>query len=399
MINPFINKDFALLSIGQFTSMIGDSIHQVAIIWWLYNITGSPGTTGLLTMAAMIPSLILGPYMGVLADKLNRRRIVYGMDFCRAAVIGTITVLAFTGRLQIWHMVLSNILIGIIASLFTPAATAMVPSLVGIDKLQKAQSVIQAMQGMVGIFGPALGGLLVSTFGYATAFLINAIMLFCSGVSEVFITYHHISPGREESNLNALMKAVRFTFGMPTILGVLLIFGIMNFALAPIGSVTVPYIIKTQLGYGATELGLVMTFLSIGSITGSILMGTLKNPKRLSRLMVLAGIGVGIALTSWLLKPTLTWFYTICVISGVMMVIININAGVLLMSVTPDDMRGKMTAFTHFVVSFMSPISLAIFSMIAKADPNLVFYFPAVTGVIIALASMSMMLVKGFRHM
>lgn len=81
------------------------------------------------------------------------------------------------------------------------------------------------------------------------------------------------------------------------------------------------------------------------------------------------------------------------------MVIININAGVLLMSVTPDDMRGKMTAFTHFVVSFMSPISLAIFSMIAKADPNLVFYFPAVTGVIIALASMSMMLVKGFRHM
>lgn len=397
--NPFINRDFTLLAVGQFTSMIGDSIHQVALIWWLYNVTGSPGTTGLLTMAAMIPALILGPYMGVLADKMDRRRIVFGMDFCRAAVIGAVAVLAFTDRLEIWHMVLSSMLIGVISSFFNPAASAMVPKLVGLDNLQRAHSVSQALSGMVGIFGPVLGGLLVTSLGYATAFLINAISLLFSGISETFIRYEHKPPEAAEGNIGALMKAVRFTFSMPTIFGLLLVFGIMNFALAPLGSITVPYIIKDRLGYGATELGLVMTFLSVGSIIGSLLMGAMKNPKRRSRMMVLAGISVGLALTSWLLKPTLWWFYTIAAISGFMMVIININAGVLLMSVSPDDMRGKITAFTNFVVSFMSPLSLAIFSMVARLDAGLVYYFPAVTGVIIALASIGLNWIKGFRQL
>ncbi|HOG53418.1 MAG TPA: hypothetical protein PLT03_06055, partial [Bacillota bacterium] len=116
-------------------------------------------------------------------------------------------------------------------------------------------------------------------------------------------------------------------------------------------------------------------------------------------MMVMAGVTIGLALTSWLVKPTLWWFYTISAVSGFMMVIININAGVLLMTVSPDDMRGKMTAFTHFVVSFMSPLSLAIFSMVARRDAGLVFYFPAVTGVIIALASLGLNLVKGFRQL
>lgn len=397
--NPFINRDFTLLAVGQFTSMIGDSIHQVALIWWLYNVTGSPSTTGLLTMAAMIPALILGPYMGVLADKMDRRRIVFMMDFCRAAVIGTVALLAFYDRLEIWHMVLSSILISIISSLFNPAATAMIPKLVGLDNLQRAHSVTQALSGMVGIFGPVLGGLLVSSFGYATAFLVNAVALLFSGLSEMFIRYEHAKPEADEGNIGALMKAVRFTFSMPTILGILLIFGIMNFALAPLGNITVPYIIKDRLGYGATELGLVMTFLSVGSILGSLLMGAIKNPKRRSRMMVLAGMTIGLALTSWLIQPTLWWFYSIAAISGFMMVIININAGVLLMSVTPDDMRGKMTAFTHFVTSFMSPLSLAIFSMVARNDAGLVFYFPAVTGIIIALASLGLNLVKGFRQL
>ncbi len=397
--NPLINRNFALLAVGHFTSMVGDSIHQVALIWWLYNVTGSPGTTGLLTMASMIPALILGPYLGVLADKFNRRRIVYSMDFCRAFVIGCIAALSFTGRLEIWHVVVSSILIGIIASFFNPAASAMVPRLVGVDRLQQAQSASQALSGMVGIFGPALGGLLVSGFGYAPAFLANAVMLLCSGISEMFIKYEHVAPKEHEDNISALKKAICFTFGTPTILGILLVFGLMNFALAPLASVTVPYIIKDRLGKSATELGLVMTFLSIGSIAGSLVMASMKNPTRRSRMIVLAGICIGLALTSWLFIPTLLWFYTISMVSGFMMVMININAGVLLLTHTPDNMRGKMTAFTHFVTSFMSPISLALFSMVARADVGLVFYFPAVTGFIIMLSSAGLLRVKGFRQL
>lgn len=102
---------------------------------------------------------------------------------------------------------------------------------------------------------------------------------------------------------------------------------------------------------------------------------------------------------SWLVLPTLRWFYAICTISGFMMVVINVNAGVLLMTIAPDDMRGKMTAFTHFVVSFMSPVSLATFSLIAKQNAGFVFYFPAVTGLMIAVCSLCLLLVKGFKQL
>ncbi len=397
--NPLINRNFALLAIGYFTSLCGDSIHQVALIWWLYNVTGSPGTTGLLTMAAMIPALVLGPYLGVLADRLDRRRIVYSMDFCRAAVIGAIALLAFYGRLRIWHVVLSSVLIGIISSFFSPACSALIPQLVGVENLQRAQSVTQAFGGMVGIFGPVIGGLLVSSFGYATAFLVNAIALMLSGISEVFIRCGYMPLDNEADGWKALKKAVDFTFGTPTIIGILLVFGLMNFALAPLSSVTVPYIIKDRLGKTATELGLVMTFLSIGSITGSVMMGTMKNPRRRSPMIVLAGIGIGLALISWIMIPTLWWFYAISVVSGFMMVIITINAGVLLLSHTPDNMRGKMTAFTHFITSLLSPISLALFSLVARANMDLVFYFPAVTGLLIMSASLFLLKVRGFKQL
>ncbi|HQJ23717.1 MAG TPA: MFS transporter, partial [Bacillota bacterium] len=123
MTNPLINKDFALLAIGQFVSSIGDNVHRVALVWWVYNVTGSPSITGMLSLASMIPAIVLSPYMGVLADKWDRRRIVYGMDYLRGAIIASVALLSFAGKLEVWHMVLSSVLISACSSLFNPAVS------------------------------------------------------------------------------------------------------------------------------------------------------------------------------------------------------------------------------------------------------------------------------------
>lgn len=398
-VNPLINRDFALLSIGQFVSAIGDGIHRVALIWWIYNVTGSPSTTGLLSLASMVPSILLSPYMGVLADRWDRRKIVYWMDFARGAIIAAVAILSFTGHLSTWHLVASSVLVSSCSSLFNPAVSAMIPGLVGMDKLQRAQGALQTMMGMVGIIGPALGGALVATIGYSAVFLMNAISFALSAVSEMFIRYKQAAHDSKRGHFAEMAEAMRFALGMPTIMGILLVFAMMNFSVSHLGSLTLPYLIKARLGAGSGELGFSMTAISIGGIAGSFLMGILKNPKRRSSLITAGAVVMGGFLVSWVLLPQLIWLYIINAAVGFAASLININAGVIFVQVTPDRMMGKLSAFMNSVTQFMAPIGLSLFSLAAKSDEGLIFYYPVVSGVLILSITLGMLAIKGYREL
>lgn len=398
-VNPLINRDFALLSIGQFVSAIGDGIHRVALIWWIYNVTGSPSTTGLLSLASMIPSILLSPYMGVLADRWDRRKIVYMMDYARGAVIAAVAILSFAGKLETWHLVASSVLVSACSSLFSPAVSAMIPGLVGMDKLQNAQGALQTMMGLVGIIGPALGGALVAAIGYSAVFLINAISFALSALSEMFIRYKQAAHDSKRGHFAEMAEAMRFALGMPTIMGILLVFAMMNFSVSHFGSLTLPYLIKARLGAGSGELGLSMTAISVGGIAGSLLMGVIKNPRRRSRLITAGAVVMGGFLASWVLLPHLIWLYVINAAVGFAASLININAGVIFVQVTPDRMMGKLSAFMNSVTQFMAPIGLSLFSLAAKSDERLIFYYPVVSGILILSITLGMLAIKGYREL
>ncbi len=398
-VNPLINRDFALLSIGQFVSAIGDGIHRVALIWWIYNVTGSPSTTGLLSLASMIPSILLSPYMGVLADRWDRRKIVYMMDYARGAVIAAVAVLSFTGSLRTWHLVASSVLVSACSSLFNPAVSAMIPGLVGMDKLQKAQGMLQMMMGMVGIIGPALGGALVAAIGYSAVFLMNAISFVLSAVSEMFIKYKQAVHASKRGHFAEMAEAMRFALGMPTIMGILLVFAMMNFSVSHLGSLTLPYLIKARLAAGSAELGFSMTAISVGGIAGSLLMGVLKNPKRRSNLITAGAVVMGGFLASWVILPQLMWLYVINAAVGFAASLININAGVIFVQVTPDRMMGKLSAFMNSLTQFMAPIGLSLFSLAAKSNEGLIFYYPVVSGILILSITLGMLAIKGYREL
>ncbi|OQB47770.1 MAG: putative multidrug-efflux transporter [Firmicutes bacterium ADurb.Bin153] len=397
MKNPLINKDFALLAIGQFVSSVGDNVHRVALVWWVYNVTGSPSVTGMLSLASMIPAIVLSPYMGVLADKWDRRKIVYGMDYLRGAIIAAIAALSFTGRLEVWHMVVSSVLVSACSSLFNPAVTAMMPGLVGMDRMQKAQGAFNTLMGLVGIIGPAVGGALVATVGYSMAFLLNAISFALSALSEMFIEYKTVPVKSDKGNFTQMLEAMKFTFAMPTIMGILLVFSMMNFSISHMGSITIPYLVKDVLAKGSRELGYTMTSISVGGILGSMLMGAVGNPKRRSVAITVGGALLGGFLVSWLLMPRILWLYFVMAVVGFSASIININAGVLFVKVAPDEMLGKLSAFMGTVSGFMSPVGLSLFSLLAATNKSLVFYFPAVSGFLILFFTFGLFLIRGYR--
>ena len=397
--NPLLNRDFALLAVGQFVSAIGDAIHRVALIWWIYNITGSPSATGLLTLASMIPSILLSPFMGVFADRWDRRRIVYWMDYIRGGIIAAVAILSFYGRLEIWHLVLSSVLVSACSSLFNPAVNAMIPGLVGEDKLQKAQGLTQTLTGLVGIIGPALGGVLVASIGYSTVFLLNAVSFILSAISEMFIRYKQVRREKGKGHLADMAGAIRFALGMPTIIGILLVFAMMNFSLAHLGPVTIPYLIKERLGSGSAQLGLTMTAISVGGIVGSLFMGLMKNPRRRSTFITIGAVIMGTFLLSWPLLPSLYWLYFICAMIGLAASLVNINAGVLFMQITPDEMRGRLSAFMSTISQFMAPIGLSLFSIVAASDKSRIFYFPVASGVLVLIFALALLAVKGYRDL
>lgn len=397
MKTPLANRDFVLLAMGQFVSSIGDRVHRVALVWWIYNVTGSPSLTGLISLASMIPSILLSPYMGVLADKWDRRKIVYMMDFARGAIIAVVAALSFAGKLEAWHLVLSSVLVSACASLFDPAVSAMMPGIMGMENLQQAQGFFHTLMGMVGIIGPALGGFLVATIGHSAAFLLNAVSFVLSAISEIFIRYKMTRTSSDKGHFAQMVEAMRFTMGMPTIMGILVVFAMMNFALAPLGSLSLPYIVKDVLGKSSKELGLTMTMVSIGGLCGSLLMSALGNPEKRSVAITAGGAAMGAFMLFWPVLPHTWWLYTIMAVTGFSASLININAGVIFVNATPDYMLGKVSSFMNAVSTLMAPVGMTLFSLIAAADKTLVFYFPVASGFLVLMSTLGLYFIKGYK--
>ncbi|MDQ5840725.1 MAG: MFS transporter, partial [Chloroflexota bacterium] len=184
ILEPLAERDFALLTVGAFISLLGDGFFYVALAWQVYEISNVPTALSLVGLAWTLPLLLFVLIGGVFSDRYDRRWLMIGADLIRAAAIGTLGLLSVTGVLELWHVVALIAFVGLGDAFFNPASTAIVPDLLPEELLPQAN----ALQGLVRpltvrLVGPALGGLTVAVVGPGTAFLIDGGSFIVSAVS------------------------------------------------------------------------------------------------------------------------------------------------------------------------------------------------------------------------
>ena len=180
------HRNFSLMIIGQIISLFGNAILRFALSMYVLDLTGSAAAFGTILAVSMIPTVLLSPVGGIIADRINRRNIMVALDFTTAGLIAVFTLL-FTVSDSLWIIGLLMVLLSVIQSFYQPSVQASIPALTADENLMKANSVVIQVNALANLVGPVLGGFLYGFFGLMPILIASGLCFFTSAVMEIFL--------------------------------------------------------------------------------------------------------------------------------------------------------------------------------------------------------------------
>ena len=193
---PLFRRDFTLVVIGQIISLFGNAVLRFALPLYLLRETGSPALFGAVGAAALIPAVLCSPVGGVVADRVNKGRIMAALDFATAGLVLVFALLL--GRLPLVPlMAVCLMLLYGIAGAYQPAVQASIPLLAGEDRLTSANAVINMVSTLSALLGPVAGGVLYGAFGIRPILWVSTACFLLSAVMELFLRIPHQPRGTE----------------------------------------------------------------------------------------------------------------------------------------------------------------------------------------------------------
>ena len=361
MLRALRHRDFALLSVGQAISLLGDGVYLVAIAWLVYDLSNAPSALALVGVAWTLPMVAALLFTGVLTDRVERKRVLVAADLLRGAAIGAMAVLALTGAIELWHVVVLVVAYGLGEALFGPAFTAIMPGVVPRDELLQANALKELMEPLgLRFAGPALGGLLIAVAGVGTALLVDAATFVLSAVAVSFMTPRPVEPEARRSVRRELRAGFAYVRANAWIWATLCAASLALLASWGPYEVLLPYIIRNDLGGDAAVFGVVLAAGGLGSIVAALVIARTGPPRRHVTFMYV-GFTVGIALDVGLALSGAAW--QMCLIAFVSwmattggMVVWN----TLMQTLVPADMLGRVSSLDWMVSIGLAPVSFAL---------------------------------------
>jgi DHA3 family macrolide efflux protein-like MFS transporter len=266
--------NFRLFALGRLVSLIGTGIQMIAIPLYILDLTGSGAYMGIFTMLSLLPSLILGPFSGVIGDRYNRKKIMVSMDFLDGILILFLAFLAYIHSMNIAIIFTTQVFVSLIGAMFNSATSAMLPELVEEDELNRANSVIGGVNSFSMIVGPALGGIIYGVWGIGMVFLLNGVSFILSAISEMFIKYEKKSKNNEKLTAKIffidIKEGINYIFSYRGLKYLFIFAMITNFVFSPLFSVVLPYMVRKVIKFSAQQYGFLETSFTVGMLLGNI---------------------------------------------------------------------------------------------------------------------------------
>ena len=366
---PLSGRDFRLYWLGQSISLVGDGIYLVAVAWQVYALSNSPTALAIVGLAQTIPLVLFVLVGGALADRLDRRKLLIVGAVIPGVAIGLLAILTAAGQVQLWQIWAISAAVGLGRSISGPASGAFIPQLVAPDLLVQANSLGQLVRPLaMTLVGPAVGGVLVGAFGFATAFALDAASF---GVAVLTLLAIASRPKPRENVHTGILEDLREGFAyvrtQTWIWGTLLMATVWVLLVIGPFDVLVPYVVKNDLGGGAAALGFVYAAGGVGAIGAALVTGYRGLPHRPVTWMILgwasgcaALAGVGIAVANWQAALAL-------LVSSAMITFGEIVWITLLMTLVPGALLGRVRSVDWLLSIGLVPISFAVTGPIADA--------------------------------
>lgn len=264
--NPNYRKYYS----GQAISLVGTWMQTVAQSWLVLELTGSGTKIGVVVALQTLPVLLLGPYGGVVADRLDKRKLMIGLQSMMGVLALVLGLLSITHVVQLWHVYLLAFLLGLNNCFENPARQSFVLEMVGPKDLRNAVSLNSVLVNAARAVGPAVAGIIISTGGVGICFLLNALSFVAVVTSLATLdtsTLQRSTPATRAKG--QLREGLRYVRGNPRLAIPLLMMAIVG-CLAYEFSVTLPVLAKQTFGGQASTYGFMTAAMGAGAVLGGL---------------------------------------------------------------------------------------------------------------------------------
>jgi MFS family permease len=341
--SPFRHRDFRIFWTGSFFSSIGTQFTTVAMAWQIYELTNSPFQIGLLGLARALPQIVLLLFAGLLADAVNRRKLMLCTQtglFCAST---TLALLTYSGIASAQLLYVAAMLLALFSSLEQPSRQSLIPSLVPRSDLAQALALQGTQRYVPMIAGPSLAGIVLAFFGPAACYTIDALSWLAMLLALLLLkTKISEGGGMRTVSLRSLKEGIGFVWRHGIILPLML----LDFGATFFGNVRglLPIYARDILFVGPTGLGMLYAARAVGSVSAAAAMG-FRSPVQRSGLWVFIGVGIYGFATVLFAYSGMFWFSLLMLtLTGVGDTISSILRGTINQLQTPDELRGRMSS-------------------------------------------------------
>ncbi len=407
----FRNRNFRLLWVGEGISLLGDQFYLIALPWLVLKLTGNAFAIGTVLALVAIPRAVFMLIGGALTDRLSPRVIMLCSNIIRMVLVAALAVLTVSGLIELWMLYTFALLFGLADAFFYPAQSAMIPRLLGTDRLQTGNALIQGTAQLSVFLGPVLAGILIAlldgggttaasappdTRGIGVAFMLDAASFLASALTLALIRLPAAAGedrGRAKSGIFSSIgeglalvwqdKALRYYFGLIALVNLLMT--------GPI-SVGIPVLADARYSGGAAAFGIILSAFGGGSLVGVIVAGARRRPsaRRFPMLMLglTAAMGIGLALLG--LLSSLVPAAVVAALMGLGQGYVVIQFITWLQLRTAPHMLGRMMSVLLFAVVGLTPLSSTVAGALIQWSPSAVMVGAGVLMVaIIGVAALS----------
>ncbi|HEX2593382.1 MAG TPA: MFS transporter [Rhizomicrobium sp.] len=349
LLSVFRHRNYRLFFAGQLVSLMGTWMQNVAQAWLVYSLTHSPFLLGLTSFCSMVTVFFITPFGGMVADRVDRRRMLLLTQSAAMLQATILAVLTLTGVVQVWEIIALALCMGLINSFDVPSRQSMTLDMVGREDLRHAISLNSMMFNAARVIGPSLAGALIAVVGEGICFALNAASFAAVLTSLYLMRLPQRVPRIVGHPLREIQSGYRYSFNSPQIRVSLMLVGVSSMFGAAYLTL-MPAFARDLLHGTSTAYGTLMTSIGAGALIGAYFLSRL-HEKYLAYAPVAAAIAFGVGIIAFSHSHILWLSVLLLLPTSASLMLLGGTTNTIIQMVAHEDYRGRV--ISHYTQAFM----------------------------------------------
>ena len=362
------NRNFTMLWAGVIVSNAGSWMQIVAQGYLVYQLSGSPFLLGLVGMARAVPMIVLPPFGGMVADRVERLKLLKFTQMASFLIALSQGVIVSLGIVTVWQLAVIGVLAGAVNAFDQPSRQALLPDLVPRQQLAKAIALnSSAWQGSA-LFGPTLAGITIAAVGVAGAFYANAFSFLAVVVALYFIrgVEEHTGRGRRQTTAGDLLAGLKYARAS-SLIGVLLLMATITSIFGRSFQQLLPVFAVDVFSRGGFGLGLLFAAPGAGTIVGAIALAVLRDTRAKGPAFLAGAFLFSATIVLFALNRSFPIALVLLFGSGLASIVFSSLMTTMIQLEAPDELRGRIMSLVTVTMQGFTPIGALITGALADS--------------------------------